>query len=727
MVVERYSYGLYGDPDTQAFVDTTRTNLLVSQDAIDKHAEVFSWSIDYIGTDGLRGDLRADVDGDGMISSWDQLRFAQQQTAWAMIYIDQLAANSDEAIDGWSTLGQLSRPHPVGMKPTGEPLDAGTASQPGPRYLHKLRGLVQLDNRLGYAGYVWDPFLQMYHVRHRVLNPRLGIWMQPDPIGYAGGWNLHEYAGGDPMRFVDPMGLDLWDWVTTGEWSPAENVRAAARDGFVKGAHDGFLVTTNSAVNTITFGKLGMTREELAAGGHLYDAENKYLLVSEISGNIMGEALKTAALAGLGNVAQCGTKAGQAIKAALQAKSAYDEISAAAESVGLAIEVVQALAEGDLDRAAELALEKGQQIALQKIASKLAKKIADGIECFVAGTQVSVYQYDDSGFASTPSFKPIEAVQVGDRVPAGDSNAAGIESEIVPSEWREFVLELGTSPHQQSGGQQGVRSGTLSLLRPLTWLEQNRLTMPSGHYGAKGEVWVSLVIPEWGLEGAARVLEIKPCPEIRPGPGRLVLMKSTTRYTGDMATITLAGSCDAITGTSGHPIFSIDRAEYVHLGDLMPGERVRTADGWATVEAMSRWRGQQEVYNLEVDGEHRFFVGSSKVESHNAGPCKVVTVDATKHPASAEHIEAAQAGGKPSVLTIDRSNARQRRAAATAGQQRTSGKDLDEYPPAMFQQGGAGASTASIPSSDNRGAGAAIGNQLRGVPDGSSVEVRVKR
>ena len=211
MVVERYSYGLYGDPDTQAFADTARTNLLVSQDAIDKHAEVFSWSIDYIGTDGLRGDLRADVDGDGIISSWDQLRFAQQQTAWAMIYIDQLAANSDEAIDGWSTLGQLSRPHPVGMKPTGEPLDAGTVSQPGARDLHKLRGVVQLDNRLGYAGYVWDPFLQMYHVRHRVLNPRLGIWMQPDPIGYAGGWNLHEYCGGDPLARVDPSGLDWLD------------------------------------------------------------------------------------------------------------------------------------------------------------------------------------------------------------------------------------------------------------------------------------------------------------------------------------------------------------------------------------------------------------------------------------------------------------------------------------------------------------------------------------
>ena len=153
------------------------------------------------------------------------------------------------------------------------------------------------------------------------------------------------------------------------------------------------------------------------------------------------------------------------------------------------------------------------------------------------------------------------------------------------------------------------------------------------------------MIPEWGLDGAARVLEIKPCPEIRPGPGRLVLMKSTTQYTGDMATITLVGSCDAITGTSGHPIFSIDRTTYVDLGDLMPGERVRTADGWATVEAMSRWRGQQEVYNLEVDSEHRFFVGGSKVESHNAGPCGKTYITYTKPGPNGDSPYAGRASG----------------------------------------------------------------------------------
>ena len=53
----------------------------------------------------------------------------------------------------------------------------------------------------------------------------------------------------------------------------------------------------------------------------------------------------------------------------------------------------------------------------------------------------------------------------------------------------------------------------------------------------------------------------------------------------------------------------------------MPGERVRTADGWATAETLARWWGSQEVQNLEVDRDHRFLVGVGGVVSHNAENC----------------------------------------------------------------------------------------------------------
>ena len=70
-----------------------------------------------------------------------------------------------------------------------------------------------VDNRFGFAGYMWDPFLKLYHVRHRVYDPMGGRWLQRDPIGMAGGWNLYQYCGGEPWGMVDPMGLyGIGDW-----------------------------------------------------------------------------------------------------------------------------------------------------------------------------------------------------------------------------------------------------------------------------------------------------------------------------------------------------------------------------------------------------------------------------------------------------------------------------------------------------------------------------------
>ncbi len=60
-----------------------------------------------------------------------------------------------------------------------------------------------------YASYWWDARVGVYHVRHRVLDPENGRWLQRDPIGYAGGSNLYGYVGDVPHFGVDPMGLSV--------------------------------------------------------------------------------------------------------------------------------------------------------------------------------------------------------------------------------------------------------------------------------------------------------------------------------------------------------------------------------------------------------------------------------------------------------------------------------------------------------------------------------------
>ncbi len=104
---------------------------------------------------------------------------------------------------------------------------------------------------------------------------------------------------------------------------------------------------------------------------------------------------------------------------------------------------------------------------------------------------------------------------------------------------------------------------------------------------------------------------------------------------------------------------------------------------------------------------------------------KVVTVSKSRFPESAQHIEDAIDAGKPDTLIIDRANTASNRRESLRGIETKPGLDRDEYPPAMFQEGGQGASVRHIKPSDNRGAGACIGAQCRGLPNGAKVRIDV--
>jgi filamentous hemagglutinin len=102
-----------------------------------------------------------------------------------------------------------------------------------------------------------------------------------------------------------------------------------------------------------------------------------------------------------------------------------------------------------------------------------------------------------------------------------------------------------------------------------------------------------------------------------------------------------------------------------------------------------------------------------------------VTVSKSRHPESAKHVQDAQNAGHPKTVTVDRGGAKANRAASLKGTKTQPKKDRDEYPPAMFKEGGKGASVRHIDSSDNRGAGSCIGAQCRKLKDGDKVKLKV--
>ncbi len=103
-----------------------------------------------------------------------------------------------------------------------------------------------------------------------------------------------------------------------------------------------------------------------------------------------------------------------------------------------------------------------------------------------------------------------------------------------------------------------------------------------------------------------------------------------------------------------------------------------------------------------------------------------IYIDAEKHPESAGH--AKEVEGKDGVIgsgTIDRKGASERRKENLKGKEKENGKDRDEYPPAVLKPDGK-TSVKNISSPDNRGAGSSMGHQMRKLPDGTKVVIKVK-
>jgi len=88
-------------------------------------------------------------------------------------------------------------------------LSDGTTGAVGDKYTYSAYGESPslAGNAFRYTGRRVDAETGLYYYRARYYSPRLGRFLQPDPIGYQGGLNLYAYVGGDPLNLTDPSGL----------------------------------------------------------------------------------------------------------------------------------------------------------------------------------------------------------------------------------------------------------------------------------------------------------------------------------------------------------------------------------------------------------------------------------------------------------------------------------------------------------------------------------------
>jgi len=156
-------------------------------------------------------------------------------------------------------------------------------------------------------------------------------------------------------------------------------------------------------------------------------------------------------------------------------------------------------------------------------------------------------------------------------------------------------------------------------LVPPEWLEMN-------HARVGAMVPIPLDLVEMGLPDGlrARVIAIDPCPTIKPGAGRVVLT-TVNHLNNDVLELTMAsadGHRETIRPTGFHKFYSETRGDWVSAAELRDGEQLRGVAGPLTVASVARVPGVHRVYNMTVENEHVYRVGSTGALVHNDG-CRV--------------------------------------------------------------------------------------------------------
>jgi RHS repeat-associated protein len=148
-------------------------------------------------------------------------------------------------------------------------------------------------NRFLFTGREWLSDLKLYDYRHRLYQPELGRFLQPDPIHFeAGDYNLYRYCHNDPVNNSDPTGLvgltstgdGDWDWFN-GDVALAQLSQQTAPT-----VHHNPLAAARSQQSAVGAAvKTDKSTEIVSALGRAEDDSKNYVMSPLYRGNGVGE------------------------------------------------------------------------------------------------------------------------------------------------------------------------------------------------------------------------------------------------------------------------------------------------------------------------------------------------------------------------------------------------------------------------------------------------------
>jgi RHS repeat-associated protein len=141
-----------------------------------------------------------------------------------------------------------------------------------------------IGNNTLFQGREFDTETGLYYFRARYLHPKLGRFLQTDPLGYKDSMNPYQSFGNNPVNFMDPMGELKFKSIMKGVWSFTKTVGKGAL--FIGGVA---VVGTYSAPIALTAG-LGFLGKGIIDAASNRIADNQSVLqvaggtASDISG-----------------------------------------------------------------------------------------------------------------------------------------------------------------------------------------------------------------------------------------------------------------------------------------------------------------------------------------------------------------------------------------------------------------------------------------------------------
>jgi hypothetical protein len=110
------------------------------------------------------------------------------------------------------------------------------------------------------------------------------------------------------------------------------------------------------------------------------------------------------------------------------------------------------------------------------------------------------------------------------------------------------------------------------IIRPRSWILRN---------GICAGRMLPFNLPELEVSGLALVTAIDDCPPIADGEGSVVTARFVTREVHIVASVDVLGAdgtVETVTGTTIHPVWSVDRQEWVPLSELADGTDQNSAE-----------------------------------------------------------------------------------------------------------------------------------------------------